>query len=190
MRERIITLFDDLDSSLVPIANGETLDLYHIGRSALVWEYDYAATTRDIDVLVQGEPSGLLVDALHLFGRGSAKEVEHGLYLEAVNSALPPMAAGYRKRAKRFDHPWKVVRLYNLDPHDLAASKLKRFAAKDREDIRQLCDRGLLESGKLQATLETAFYFHMEKDGNPDRDAAFAHLKHVQEYLAGERSEF
>ena len=190
MRSQILALFDDLDTTMTQLSNGTTLDLYHVGRSALVWQYDYLATTRDIDVLVQGEPTGMMAEALGMYGRGSAKSREFGIYLEAVPTGLPPMAAGFRKRAKPYDRPWKVIRLYHLDPHDLAVSKLKRFAAKDREDIRELCDRGLIESDKLQSILESAFYFHMEKDGNPDRDAAFAHLTIVQKYLKGEVTEF
>jgi len=172
------------------LATEESLDLYHVGRSALVWQYDYPATTRDIDVLVQGEPTGMMAKALDMYGRGSVKAQEFGIYLEAVPTALPPMAGGFRKRAELYDHPWKIIRLFHLDPHDLAASKLKRFAVKDREDICELCDRGLIESDILKSTLENAFYFHMEKDGNPERDAAFANLAFVRKYLAGEINEF
>jgi hypothetical protein len=190
MRDRIQAMLDDLDSALVPLADGTTLDLYHIGRSALVWAYGYQATTRDIDVLVRGEPSGLMLEALRLFGRGSAKSAEHGLYLEAVNTAFPPMAGSHRKRAKLYEHPWNVVRLYHLDPHDLAASKLKRFAARDREDIRELCDRDLIDADELERILELAFYFVPADIGDSDRDGAFANLKVVQSYLRGERDEF
>ena len=44
-------------------------------------------------------------------------------------------------------------------PHDLAASKLKRFAAKDRQDLRHLVDKGYLEAEKLEESLAPAFAF-------------------------------
>ena len=65
-----------------------------------------------------------------------------------------------------------------------------RFASKDREDIRMLCDLGLLEEDKLEQTLEMAFRYNLPKDGDPFRDYAFEHLRIVQRYLRGEIREF
>lgn len=125
-----------------------------------------------------------------MFGRGARKAAEHDLYLEVVPVALPPVPGGYEKRAIPVDGPWVVLRVFHLDPHDLAATKLRRFAARDREDIRQLCDLGLLDPTELEATLGRAFWMTMDKDGDPYRDDTFAHLRIVLEYLRGERPEF
>ena len=166
------------------------LDIYHIGRSALVWEYDYIVTTADFDILKPRGGEELLDLALSLFGRGTEGAKLLGLYLEVVPEGLPPAPVGYEKRAKRIEGPWAVLRVYHLDPHDLAATKLRRFAAKDREDIRQLCDLGHLEPRRLEEVLEKAFLFVHEKDGDEFRDAAFRNLHVVQQYLNGEINEF
>jgi hypothetical protein len=112
------------------------------------------------------------------------------LYLEVVEQGLPPVPAGYEKRATRAEGPWRVIELYHLDPHDLAATKLRRFAPKDRADVRLLCDRDLLDPDRLEEILEKAFWFTLEKDGDEFRDAAFRSLRTVQRYLRGEIDEF
>lgn len=190
MKDRIRAFMDDLDQTLQPHANGEVLAIYHIGRSALVWEYDYAATTSDIDFFRPRGDQRLAELALRLFGRETAKAIQHGLYLDPVYDALPPAPGGYERRATRVAGPWRILEIYHLEPHDLAATKMRRFAPKDREDIRQLCDLNLLDEHQLEQTLESAFRFNHEKDGDPFRDNAFEHLRIVQRYLRGEIREF
>lgn len=190
MKDRIRAFLDAIDAALASVANDKTLDVYHIGRSALVWEYDYIATTADFDILQPKGNTELVEVALAQFGKGTARARELGLYLEIVPEGLPPAPVGYEKRARVVEGPWRVLRVFHLDPHDLAATKLRRFAAKDREDIRQLCDLGVLDEQQLERTLEKAFLFNLDKDGDEFRDAAFRHLRIVQQYLRGDISEF
>ena len=190
MKDRIERFLADLDRILVGRAFGQVLNVYHIGRSALVWEYDYTATTQDFDILRPKGGAELLHFALQQFGKGTAKATEHGLYLEVVEDAFPPMPAGYERRARPVQGAWEVLRIFRLDPHDLAASKLRRFAAKDRADIRLLCDLGHIEPERLETLLEKAYLWSMEKDGDEYRDNAFESLRIVQRYLRGEISEF
>ena len=37
MNEAILRFFNEIDQVLIPWGNGQRLDLYHLGRSALVW---------------------------------------------------------------------------------------------------------------------------------------------------------
>jgi len=186
----MLAFLNAIDEALASVASGQTLDLYHIGRSALVWEYDYIETTMDFDILRPKGGEALVEMALKLFGRDSDGAKAHGLYLDVVNEAFPPMPGGYERRSKQVEGQWVVLRVFHLDPHDLAASKLRRFAARDRQDIRQLCDWGHLDPARLEAVLEKAFPFNLEKDGDEFRDAAFRHLRIVQQYLNGEIREF
>src|SRR5438128_9874861 len=100
MRDRLEAFLTDLDQALAPQAEGETFHVYHIGRSALVWEYDYSATTHDFDILRPRGAERLVDLALQWFGRNTRKAKEHDLYLEVVDPALPPMPAGYENRAR------------------------------------------------------------------------------------------
>jgi Nucleotidyltransferase of unknown function (DUF6036) len=190
VKERVRGFLDDLDRALVAAANGRVLHLYHIGRSALVWEYDYPASTRDIDVLRPKGEADLVDLALQLFGNGTPKAAEHDLYLEIVEEAFPPVPGGYERRSHMVPGPWQVLRLFHLDPHDLAATKLRRFSPKDRTDIRQLCDLGLLNPATLEDVLEAAFRWNLDKDGDDYRDIPFRNLRTVQRYLRGEIAEF
>lgn len=51
MRDRIAAFLTDIDRALAPVASGEVLQVYHIGRSALLWEYGGGASTADVDIL-------------------------------------------------------------------------------------------------------------------------------------------
>lgn len=79
---------------------------------------------------------------------------------------------------------WKVLVVWQPEANDLAASKLKRYAAKDRDDLRHLCDNGLLQEEKLRQSLASAFIWHEEDDS--DRERAFGNLEKVIAYLKGD----
>jgi hypothetical protein len=100
-----------------------------------------------------------------------------------VQDGLPPLPIGFRDRSQEVAGGWQVLRLWRLEIHDLAATKLKCFRAQDRDDLQYLCDLGRLRADKLTEALERAFYWSMPKDGDPDRD--FAHLERVIAYLEG-----
>jgi hypothetical protein len=51
MKERMEAFLRDLDEALAAKTTDEVLDLYHIGRSALVWAYNYSSTTQDFDIV-------------------------------------------------------------------------------------------------------------------------------------------
>jgi hypothetical protein len=187
MKHRLIAFLNDLDAALVPIANGERLDLYHIGRSALVWKHGFAAQTEDVDVIAQLGNERLMSEAIRLFGKGTDKAKEHERYLEEVPPGLPPVWAGCLKRASEVAEKWSVIRLFHLEDHDFAVTKLKRFSTKDREDIRTMCDGNLLNPDTLTERVRAAYPFHNEhnpdKDDDPGAKAAFDHLQVVVKYL-------
>jgi hypothetical protein len=166
------------------------LDLYLLGRSALVLHRHLEIApggTRDVDVVQSEYPPPLLFQkALEGFGQGTAKARELGLFLEAVPSGLPPLPGWYERRSQEVMGDWKVIRLWQLEIHDLAATKLKSFRRQDRDDLRLLCDLGQLQADRLTASLESAFRWTTPKDGDPDRDRAFAHLEKVIAYLNGQ----
>lgn len=184
MKERVVAFFADLDRALAPHAAGRELDVYHIGRSSFWWEYSGRVVTGDVDVVFQPDgPTDLIELATTGFGDGTANAARHGLYLQRVEAAYPPVTASARRRAKPAPGPWTTIRVWYLEPIDLAVTKLTRFAARDRDDIRLLCDLDLIDPDELERRLEVAYYFSLDKDGDPRRDAAFANLRKVQTYL-------
>jgi hypothetical protein len=185
MKDRIASFLTDLDTALDAKFKDEVLKIYHVGRSALVWAYDSPSATKDIDMLRPDNDSPLFQEALKLAGQGSSIAQRHGIYLEVVPPGLPPVPRGYRARSTRVDGPWQVLEVYRLDPNDLAATKLKRFSARDREDIQFLCDLDLINRVQLRTSLDEAFYWVTEDIGDRDRDGAYKSLQKVIDYLDG-----
>ncbi len=191
MRERILKFLDAIDAGLVSQAtDGQHLDLYVIGKAAVILFYDgeqAGAMTSDVDVVQIGHPPApLLSAALERFGKGTSGAKEHALYLESVLNGIPPLAGSFKNRCTQMAGDWKVLTVWQPEANDLAASKLKRYAAKDRDDLRHLCDKGLLQAEKLRESLEGAFIWVTEESGDPDRERAFAHLEKVIAYLKGD----
>ncbi len=181
----LIRFLNELDAALVPFANGQRLDLYHLGRSALVSRYRATFSTKDVDVVLMRTLPDLEEKAEELFGKDSVKAKELNLYLDFVPQALPPLPGGFEERSQEVPGGWRVIRLWELEEHDLAATKLKRFSPQDREDLKFLCDQGLLQAEKLRDSLEKAFMWDHPKDGDKYREAAFKNLERVDAYLKG-----
>jgi hypothetical protein len=182
----VLDFLKAIDTELSRHAQGEELlDLYLIGRSALILGYGLNLMTKDIDIIyVHG--SELQNKAEELFGKGSAGAERWGFYLETVSSGLPPVPNGYQSRSSDVPGPWKVLRPKQLEIHDLAATKLSRFHVRDREDLKILCDTGRLRADRLLEVLDLAFAV-AEKD-DPAQKRAAANLQRVLDYLAGNTS--
>ena len=190
MIDQIQRFLDALDKALIPhAANGERLDLYPLGRAALILLYGRTlaqGATKDFDVVKISHPlTALGQTALDLFGEGTDNARRLGLYLEMVPDPLPPVPAGFQGRCQEVKNSWQIIRLWRLEVHDLAATKLKCFRAQDREDLQFLCDTGRLKPDKLREALEKAFIWDHPKDGDLGRDRAFENLQRVQLYFQG-----
>ena len=186
MNDSIFRFFQQIDDAVVPFANGQRLDLYHLGRSALVLRYQATFSTKDIDVVQMR--THLEEKAHTLFGQDSAKAKELGLYLDLVSEGIPPLPAGYKNRSTEIQGNWQVIRLWELEEHDLAATKMRSFRPQDREDLKFLCDQGVLQPVKLKVSLEKAYLWDHKKDGDKLRETAFANLELVIAYLEGRSS--
>jgi hypothetical protein len=179
----ILRFLEAVDVELIRHAvEGERLDFYLIGRSALILRYGLNIGTKDVDI-VHFHGSQLELKAVELFRAGTANAERFGFYLEPVPQGLSPIPDTYLSRSEPIPGRWRVLRPMQPDPHDLAVTKLRRFHAKDREDLRILCDSGDLDADRLRQGLESAFLWS-EKEG-PDREIAARNLARVIEYLEG-----
>jgi Nucleotidyltransferase of unknown function (DUF6036) len=190
MNEQIQRFLRRIDEHLVPLAlDGERLDLYHIGRTALVMHHGFMLATRDFDI-IEMRNSRLEPELIQEFGKNSPAAGEFNLYIDPVPPGLPPVPGGFQKRCKEVSGTWKVLRLWKLEVHDLAATKLKSFRIKDRQDLQMLCDQGLINANKLRDRLKAAYPLYVpgkDDDDHPDNPVqAFANLQRVEQYLSGE----
>jgi hypothetical protein len=188
-RSQIVSFLHAIDEELAKYAQeGERLDLYLLGRSALVVRYGLSLATKDVDLVMRGEVPQLQARAFELFGKGASNAQKWGLYLEGVPEGLPPVPGSYRRLSVELPGKWKVVRPKQLDPHDLAITKLRRFHAGDREDLRILCDSGDLTPEGLKRALDSAYPFGMDEEEDPGCERVNRHFRKVIEYLEGRSS--
>jgi hypothetical protein len=195
MKKVLEQLLQALDAALLESGDNDPairLDLYLIGRGALVLHHNLQLPpggTKDLDVVQIGHPpSVLLAKAIELFGKGTKYARAAGVFLESVMSGLPPVPTWFERRSTEVSGDWRVLRLWQLEVHDLAATKLKSFRSQDREDLQFLCDQRKLSPEPLRESLMRAFIWNTPKDGDPDYDRAFVHLERVIQYLEGRLS--
>ena len=137
----------DLDARLM-----EAVELVCGGGFVMSLQYGLARPTADVDV-VEARPKPLVADLLTLAGRASPLHRAHGVYLDHVTVSTCP--DGYEDRlTEMFPGALRWLRLFALDPYDLALSKLDRNAERDREDVYHLARRVPLDLDALKKRYE------------------------------------
>ena len=136
------SFFAEVDSHLT-----ENVHLHCCGGFVMTQLYAVARTTSDVDFL--GVVPDLRSDLIEIGGKGSALHQKHKVYLDAVTAATPP--ENYEERlAPMFPGAWPRLRLFALEAHDLALSKLERNIERDRDDVQQLARAGHLKPEVLK----------------------------------------
>lgn len=123
----------DLDAAV-----SESVQLHCIGGFAAAAAYGLPRPTADVDLLAV-IPAAVRPQLFTLAGHGSPLHQRHRVYLQAATVAHYPddYAARLHPLAPdRFRH----LRLFVLDPYDLALTKLERNSPRDREDVFYLAD--------------------------------------------------
>jgi hypothetical protein len=140
------SFFAEVDSCLT-----EEVQLHCFGGFVATQFYGVARDTSDIDFLsVAPNVGSALMD---IGGKGSALHRKHKVYLDAVTIATAP--DNYEDRlTPMFPGAWSHLRLFALEAHDLALSKLERNLLRDRRDVQQLARAGHLTA----ATLRQRYY--------------------------------
>jgi hypothetical protein len=135
------SFFAEVDARL-----GEEVQLHCCGGFVATQLYGVARTTSDIDFLcVMPNVGRELTD---IGGKGSALHQKYKVYLDAVTVATPP--ENYENRlVPMFPGAWSRLRLFALEAHDLALSKLARNIERDRDDVQQLARAGQLKPDVL-----------------------------------------
>ena len=152
--------FTEVDNSLE-----EEVTLHCLGGFAMSMVYDLDRLTADVDVLPVG-PSAETESLIRLAGEGSALHKKCGVYLQVVGVA--PIPLNYEDRltemfAKTFNH----IRLFALDPYDLALSKIERNTQRDRDDVKHLARTLPLDLNVLKDRYENELRPDL---GNPRRE--------------------
>lgn len=138
-----LSFLKNLDDQLT-----EEAILHCMGGFAVVQAYGLERATVDIDVIAV-LPYGAVGHLLELAGKESELRAEHGIYLDVVTVASVPDSYESRLGAL-YPGCWRHLRLFVLEAHDLALTKLERNFERDRSDIEHLARCGYLKASILE----------------------------------------
>ncbi len=141
-----LSFLTELDGSL-----DGPVDFHCIGGFVVSQHYGFGRETADLDVLtvIPPEPGARVAE---LAGKGSALQQKHRVYIDHVGVANYPEA--YASRLVRAFPIWQNVRLWALEPHDLALTKLERSNDRDIRDVIYLAQAGLIAQDTLISRFE------------------------------------
>jgi hypothetical protein len=136
----------DLDAAI------ETpVDLHCIGGFVVSQYYGFGRETADLDVLMV-IPNDVAPRIAEIAGRRSALQKKHQVYIDQVGVANYP--ADYKGRLVRTFPLWRRVRLWALEAHDLALTKLERSNDRDIRDVMFLAKVGFINKHTLVSRFE------------------------------------
>lgn len=127
--------------------------------------YGLARSTADVDVLavVPGGGGGHLLD---LAGKGSSLHRKHKVYLDLVTVVTVP--EDYEARLMEiFPGAFPHLKLFALDPYDVALAKLERNIQRDRDDVKYLARTVPFDLGLLRERYEKELRPYL---GNSERE--------------------
>ncbi len=130
----------------------EPIALHCLGGFVATIRYGLGRVTGDVDY-VEIVPFDKLSDLQQLAGAGSALAKKHGLYFQHVTVASLPDSYGDHL-TELFPGQLRHLRLFALEPHDLALSKLARNSPVDREDVAHLARMVPLDPDLLRTRYE------------------------------------
>lgn len=178
--------FQALDSAW-PEPGGARIRLRVIGSAALMLQLDYQRGTKDSDVLQAGSlPSDLETRIASLAGPESALARRHRMYLDLVPPGLlfRPQRLHFHPQAE-LNASLRSFEIEALDPVDVVVTKLKRFNARDQDDIRAVAEAGRLDHARLLDRFRAALdAFSMDARAD-DFPRYVEHLNQVERDLLG-----
>jgi len=123
--------------------------LHCLGGFVAAFYFDLPRPTNDLDY-VDIVPTDAMEVLQRIAGLGSALATKHRIYLQHVGVASVPES--YAERLTEIPlSSLRRLRLFALDPHELALSKLARNSPIDRDDVAQLAKAVPLDASVLRA---------------------------------------
>ena len=132
----------DVDAEIEALFS-EPIQLHCLGGFVVAAQYGFSRPTGDLDYLSVA-PGRAVVPLQDRAGAGSPLHKKHRLHVEHVTIAI--LADRYVERViEILPGRFSRLRLFGLEAHDLALSKLERNSPVDRGDIRHLAKTGHLD---------------------------------------------
>ncbi|MDQ6786033.1 MAG: DUF6036 family nucleotidyltransferase [Acidobacteriota bacterium] len=143
----------------------EETHLEILGGFVVVILYNAPRTTAHVDV-VSVTPNTQTRNLIEIAGTGSMLHKKHGVYIDRVGIATLP--ENYEDRLQEiFAGEFQNLRLFALDPYDIALAKIERNIPRDREDVKFLASTVPFDL----KTLEERYFKELRPVlGNPARE--------------------
>jgi hypothetical protein len=155
-----LSFLRELDSS---VQEGIRLDC--MGGFVVSMVYGFSRPTGDLDVL-EIAPREAGRPMLELGMQGGPLHKKYKIYLDHVGVAHVP--ENYEERLSEiFPKVFKHLRLFALDPYDLALSKLERNVQRDRDDVMHLARTVPFDLEVLKDRYQRELRWQLS---NPDRE--------------------
>lgn len=141
------------------------VELHCLGGFVVTMLYGLGRPTADVDVITIA-PRDVIEYLLGLTRKGSELHRRYGIYLDFVTIATVP--EDYDQRLTEILHgTFERLRLFALDPYDIALSKLERNIQRDRDDVRYLARTVPFDLNVLRERYERELRPYL---GNPERE--------------------
>jgi len=146
-------------------ALSQNVELHCLGGFVARVLFDLERETSDVDILPVATNSE--IDSVLSLGlEGSKLHKKYGVHLQIVGMA--PIPEDYEDRLTEiYPETFEHLRLFALDPYDLALSKIERNSQRDRDDVKHLARTVPLDLKVLQERYEKELRQNL---GNPDRE--------------------
>lgn len=155
-----LSFLHELDSAV-----HEEVRLDCMGGFVVTMVYGFSRPTGDLDVLeIAPREAGRAM--LELGMQGGPLHKKYKIYLDHVGVAHVPDE--YEDRLTEiFPKVFKHLRLFALDPYDLALSKLERNIQRDRDDVKHMARTVPFDLEVLKDRYEKELRWQL---GNPERE--------------------
>lgn len=141
------------------------VELHCLGGFVVTMLYGLGRPTADVDVITIA-PRDAIEHLLQLAGKGSELQRKYGIYLDFVTIAAVP--DDYDQRlVEILPGTFERLRLFALDPYDIALSKLERNIQRDRDDVKYLARTVPFDLNMLRERYERELRPYL---GNPERE--------------------
>ena len=124
------------------------IEIHCLGGFVAAFYYDQPRPTNDLDY-IEVIPHDAMATLQEIAGTDSALAKKHRVHVQHVGVASLPESYSQRL-TERFPGQFRRLRLFALDPHDLALSKLTRNSPVDRADVAQMAQAVPLDAKVLR----------------------------------------
>lgn len=160
IHEPWLSLLKEINDSLQ-----SEISFHCFGAFAITVQFGLPRETSDVDVM-----SGIVQDhygkLTEKAGKDSPLHKKYGVYLDLVG-AIASVPDDYEDRLIEIDTPFKMIRFYVMEVHDIILAKISRNQPKDIQDVEYLA-----QIADIDVTLlEKRYYSELQYNiiGPPER---------------------